>query len=156
MRVIRENMIADGSLTAVCQAAAQLLDGQAESLQYSWHQDRAAVRDLVEQIMALTDSAVRCPPDSDLERRLIRLRWSALLFLTNLADSQATAVQIGETLLADCERVLGPDHPDTSSARGGLALAYQRAGRIAEAVVLGEQTLVVRERTLRFYTAVTR
>ena len=51
MRVIRENMIADGSLTAVCQAAAQLLDGQAESLEYSWHQDRAAVRDLVEQIM---------------------------------------------------------------------------------------------------------
>ena len=52
MRVIREQLAAENSLTAVCTAAAQLLDGLAGSLSRTWHQDRGAVRDLVEQIMA--------------------------------------------------------------------------------------------------------
>ena len=69
MRVIRENLAADGALTAVCQAAARLLDGLAASLDERWHEDRAATRDLVEQIMALDESAARCPPGSDLDRR---------------------------------------------------------------------------------------
>ena len=36
---------------------------------------------------------------------------------------------IGERLVADQERVLGPDHPDTLAARNNLALAYRAAGR---------------------------
>ena len=77
MRVIRENLAADGALTAVCQAAAGLLDGLAASLGERWHEDRAATRELVEQIMALDESAARCPPGSDLDRGMIRLRWWA-------------------------------------------------------------------------------
>ena len=68
MRVIRENLAAGGALTAVCQAAARLLDGLAASLGERWHEDRAVTRDLVEQIMALDESAARCPPGSDLDR----------------------------------------------------------------------------------------
>ena len=74
MRVIRENLAADGALTAVCEAAARLLDGLAASLGERWHEDRAATRDLVEQIMALDESAARCPPGGDLDRRMIRLQ----------------------------------------------------------------------------------
>ena len=81
MRVIRENLAAGNALTAVCEAAARLLDGLAESLSESWHEDRAATRDLVEQIMALDESAARCPPGSALDRRMIRLRWWAVWFL---------------------------------------------------------------------------
>ena len=55
---------------AVCAAAAQLLAGLAKSLGRSWHQDRGAVRDLVEQIMALSESSVACPADSALVRRI--------------------------------------------------------------------------------------
>jgi hypothetical protein len=77
MRVIRENLAADGALPAVCQAAARLLDGLAASLDERWHEDRAATRELVEQIMALDESAARCSPGSDLDRRMIRLRWWA-------------------------------------------------------------------------------
>ena len=113
MRVIRENLAAGDALTAVCQAAARLLDGLAASLSERWHEDRAATRDLVEQIMALDESAARCPPGSDLDRRMIRLRWWALVFLDDLGDSPAQAIVIGERLVADQERVLGPDHPDT-------------------------------------------
>jgi tetratricopeptide (TPR) repeat protein len=146
MRVIRENLAATNSLTTVCQAAADLLDGLAESLRMSWHENRAATRDLVEQIMALYESAAGCPPDNDLDRSLIRLRWWAVGLLNFLADSAAQVIAISEPLLADQERVLGPDHPDTLSARNNLAAAYHAAGRVDEAVSLDEQNLAARER----------
>jgi hypothetical protein len=38
-----------------------------------------------------------------------------------------------EQTLADRERVLGPDHPDTLNSRDNLATAYQAAGRTEEA-----------------------
>ena len=79
MRVIREILAASDSLSAVCTAAARLLDARAESLDPSWHKDPAATRDLVEQIMALYESSARCPADSALVRRLIRLRLWAVL-----------------------------------------------------------------------------
>jgi hypothetical protein len=34
-----------------------------------------------------------------------------------------------ERTLADRERLLGPDHPDTLTSRNNLANAYQEAGR---------------------------
>jgi tetratricopeptide (TPR) repeat protein len=148
MRAIRENLAATGSLAAICGAAARLLDGLAESRSKSWHEDRAAVRDLVEQIMALDESTARCPPGSDLDRPMMRLRFWALFFLNYLGDSAAQAIVIGEQLLADQERILGPDHPYTLNARNSLALAYRAAGRTAEAISLDEQTLAVRERLL--------
>ena len=133
---------------AVCAAAAQLLDGLAASLRRTWHEDRAAVRDLVEQIMALYESSAGCPADSALVRRMIRLRWWAVWFLNLLGDSAAQSILIAEPLLADQERVLGADHPDTLATRNNLANAYQDAGRTAEAITLHEQTLADRERVL--------
>jgi hypothetical protein len=106
MRIIRENLAARDSLTAVCQATAQLLYRMARSLSERWHQDLAAARELVEQIIALEHSAARCPADNDLESSLIGLRWSALWYLNQLGDSPAQAVPIGERLLPDQERVL--------------------------------------------------
>jgi uncharacterized protein DUF4062 len=58
-RVTRENLAATGTLTEVCLSAARLLNQLAESLSENWHEDRAASRDLVEQIMALDESAAR-------------------------------------------------------------------------------------------------
>ena len=146
MRVIRENLAAGGALTAVCQAAAGLLDGLAVSLNERWHGDRAGTRELVEQILALDESAARCPPGGDLDRDMIRLRLWATMFLVRLGDSTAQAIMIGERLVADQERVLGPDHPDTLTARNNLAVAYQVAGRLDEAISLHKQALAARER----------
>ena len=146
MRVIRENLAAGGALTAVCQVAAGLLDGLAASLEERWHEDRAVTRDLVEQILALDESAARCPPGSDLDRAMIRLRLRATWFLANLGDSTAQAIVIGERLVADQERVLGPDHPDTLAAHNNLAGAYRDAGRLDEAISLYERTLADYER----------
>jgi hypothetical protein len=146
MRVIRENLASDGSLTAICQAATRLLDGLAESLNERWHEDRAAARDLVEQITALRQSAVRCPPDSDLELGMIRLSLWAAVFVGRTGDSMAEVILINEWLLASEEQAQGPDHPQTLATRSFLATAYQDAGRLDEAITLHEQTLATRER----------
>ena len=60
----------------------------------------------------------------------------------------AIVIYLMPDILADQKRMLGADHPDTLAVRMGLALAYQRAGRTAEAVLLFEQTLADRERVL--------
>jgi len=104
MRVIRENLASGNVLTTVCEAAARLLDGLAASLSGSWNEDRAATRDLVEQIMALYQSVARCPPGGGLDRRMIQLRWWAAGYLGDLADSEAQTIGIGERLAADQKR----------------------------------------------------
>jgi tetratricopeptide (TPR) repeat protein len=148
MRVVRENLAAGNALSVVCQTAARLLDGLAASRAKNWHEDRAATRDLVEQIMALDESAAGCPPGSDLNYRMLGLQGWAAGFLNRLGDSAAQSVVIGERLLPARERALGPDHPETLAAQNNLANAYQAAGHTAEAITLHEQTLAARERAL--------
>jgi Tetratricopeptide repeat len=78
----------------------------------------------------------------------LRLRGWALWFLVDLGDSAAQAIAVGEPLLPDSERVLGPDHPDTLNSRNNLAHAYGAAGRAAEAIPLHQRTLADYERIL--------
>jgi tetratricopeptide (TPR) repeat protein len=148
MRVIREQAAARSALAGVCTAAAALLDDLAVSLEWSWHEDRTAARDLVEQVTALDSAAAPCRDDDCLTRLMIRLRGWAVFFLKVLGDSTAQLIAIAESLLADRERVLGRDHPDTLRTRNNLADAYMAAGRTAEAVALYEQNLTDRERVL--------
>jgi hypothetical protein len=53
-----------------------------------------------------------------------------------------------ESVLADCHRVLGPNHPDTLTCRSDLAAAYEMDGRLDEAISLYAHTLAIRERVL--------
>jgi tetratricopeptide (TPR) repeat protein len=68
--------------------------------------------------------------------------------LTKQGDGGPYAIAMGEPLIANLDRVLGPDHPDTLSARNSLAEAYHAAGRIADAIPLVRQILATRERLL--------
>ncbi len=145
---MREQLAAEDSLTPVCAAAADLLDGMARSLSTTWHQNRPAVRDLIEQIMTLYESTAACPANRALVLQTVRLRSWAVWFFYEVGDSAAQAILIAEPLLAYRERVLGADHPDTLGTRGNLALAYRAAGRAAEAITLHEQNLADRERVL--------
>jgi tetratricopeptide (TPR) repeat protein len=149
MRVIRERLARQGRLAATCQAAADALQARAEALYEVW-QDRPARRDLVEQILAVHEHAAAFSGEdgSDLTQTVLRLRGWALWFLNDLGDSAAQAIAVAEPLLADRERVLGPDHPDTLASRNDLALAYRAAGRVAEAIPLHERTLADYERVL--------
>jgi tetratricopeptide (TPR) repeat protein len=149
MRVIRERLTRQDRLAATCQAAAAALQARAGSLEQAW-QDRPARRDLVEQILAVHEHAAAFSGEdgSDLTQAFLLLRGWAVWFLNDLGDSTAQAIAVGEPLLADRERVLGPDHPDTLTSRNNLAGAYQDAGRAAEAIGLHERTLADLERVL--------
>ncbi|EMD25194.1 tetratricopeptide repeat protein [Amycolatopsis azurea] len=50
--------------------------------------------------------------------------------------------------LTGCERVLGPEHPGTLTARNNLAGAYESEGNLGQAIRLYEATLADRERVL--------
>ena len=69
MRVIRENAgRAAAPSTGSARRPRSCSTGWLHHWHEIWHEDRAAARDLVEQIMALDESAARCPPGSDLDR----------------------------------------------------------------------------------------
>jgi hypothetical protein len=147
LRVIRDTLVQQGRLAAVCQAAASALDTRARVLAGS--RDRLAVWDVPEQVTALWQAAALLAGTSgELETALLRLRLWALYYLNELGESAAQAIAVGEPLLDDAKRVLGPDHPSTLGSRGNLANAYQAAGRAAEAIPLHQQTLADRERVL--------
>jgi hypothetical protein len=148
MRVIRENLGASDSLLAVCATAAQLLDTLARSMAETWRQDRPGTLDLVEKLTALAESATACPQDDDMDRRIMRLKGWALFFLNSLGADTAQSIAIGERLLADYERVMGPEDPDTLSWRNNLAIDYRDVGRTADAITLHEQNLTIREQIL--------
>ena len=58
------------------------------------------------------------------------------------------AIPLWESLVAECERTLGDDHPDTLTARNYLAGAYFMARLFGKAVPLFERNLADRERVL--------
>ena len=147
-RVVRGGLARRGRLAAACRAAASALEVSAEAIVKS--QDRAAVREMLGQVTALLENAGAHTDDADekLARTLTRLRFLTLHHLIELGDSVPHAIAIGEPLIADLERVLGPDHPDTLNARNSLAAAYQAAGRVADAIPLFEHILVAQERVL--------
>jgi tetratricopeptide (TPR) repeat protein len=148
MRVVRDELARQGRLTAVCRAAASVLDARARALRGS--RDRLAIRDIPEQVAALQNNMAgpADTADEELAESLLSLRFWALYYLNELGDSVSQAIAVGEQLTADFERVLGHDHPDTLNARNGLAIAYEAAGRIDEAIALHEQTLAAFERVL--------
>ena len=86
-------------------------------------------------------------PDRDIAGRILAARSWAVRQLCAAADL-TRAIDLGRKVLADCERVLGCDHPDALTSRNNLAYAFHSAGRLAEAIPLLEHTLADRERIL--------
>lgn len=79
---------------------------------------------------------------------LLRLRGQSVYLLNMLGDRAELAISAAEPLVADCERMLGADHPDTLASRSNLAVAYRAAGRTTEAFPLYQRTLADCERVL--------
>ena len=128
-RVVREFLARRERLTAAYRAAASVLLARADAL--GGVPDRQAVREMSRHVTALLDSIDCTGADAD-----------------ELGDNAPQAIVVGESLTADLERVLGPDHPDTLTVQNNLAAAYRDAGRFTEAIPLFERTLAARERTL--------
>jgi tetratricopeptide (TPR) repeat protein len=149
MRVIRELRAHDGSLGATGLAVTRLLFAVSDSLKPAW-QNPDATRDLIQHIMALYEHLMPLLTDTDrdLMVKLLVLRERAISRLTELGDSPAREIQYIQPMLAEYEHFLGANDPTTVRIRNNLAAAYLKAGRIAEAMPLSEQTLADQERLL--------
>jgi hypothetical protein len=147
LRVVRERLAQQGRLGWVCQDTASMLNAHAAALKGSL--DRLAVRDVPEQVAALQLVAAGLADETgELEAALAQASFWALQHLNELGDSAAQAISVGESVVEDLERVLGPDHPDTLQSRNNLANAYHDASRVAEAIPLHERTMADMERVL--------
>ena len=147
-RIVRDGLARRDRLVAVCRAAVAALDTRAAALAGS--QDRVAIRDILGQVTALRENVAGSAAEADEEfaKTLLSLRFWALYDLNELGDSASQAIVVGKSLVVDSERVLGFDHPDTLTSQNNLAVAYQVAGRPAEAIPLFERTLAALERLL--------
>lgn len=149
LRVVRDVLASQGRLPGLCRAAALVL--RAREAARAGSQDRPALRDIADQIIALRDSAAAAPSfghDGELAGMLTGLQLRALYILNRLGDSAQQAIAIGEPLVKDLGKLAGPDHPETLNARSDLAEAYRAAGRLAEATALHEQVLAAKEQLL--------
>jgi tetratricopeptide (TPR) repeat protein len=149
MRVARERLAGEGGLSAMVDTAVLVLADVADGFGEAWR-DPAGVRELAGQVSAVV-ACLAAHPDvfaGEAPAGLLRLRLRAVYLLNKLGDSTGLAILAAEPLAADCERLLGADHPDTLSAWTNVAYAYKAAGRTAEAIALYERTLAVGERLL--------
>jgi tetratricopeptide (TPR) repeat protein len=147
MRVVRERLTSEGTLSAISAGAVQLLAQLAWDMDDPWR-GLIGVRELAGQVSALAghlaghlDGAER-----ELVADLLRLRLQAVGLLNMVNDSTDQAIAAAEPLGAECELALGADHPDTLTSRSLLAWAYLNARQAPEAIELFEQNLSVRER----------
>ena len=146
-RVLRERDQARGQWAEAVAAALNLLEPLLFPEPEAWSRREEGAR-LGAQVEALWDAdAGTGTGDRDLALRQLRARSWAVRHMRAAADlSRAIAAGIGT--LADSERVLGADHPDTLTSRDNLAGAYQAAGLLEEAIPLYERTLADSERVL--------
>ena len=149
MRVAVERQAQEGSLAGLGAGTAGLLSMVTRALDQP-RQNRSAARDTVQQIMVLHEHLAPYLGEQDgaLTETLLRLRRWAIGCLNDLGDSFVQAIEYGQSLVADHERVLGETHPDTLTSRSNLAAAYRAAGRLDESIPLYERTLADREQVL--------
>ncbi|MFI6744136.1 tetratricopeptide repeat protein [Nonomuraea sp. NPDC050451] len=145
-RVLRDRAAYHGDLNAVIGQAIDLLSAFNATLPdgvKTWTA-RAAVEMLIDQ----TDTLYRhLSSDDDLPPDLLTLRAWCGQYLTDLADL-SRAIPLYKATLADFERVLAADHPNTLTTRSNLADAYRAAGDLERAIPLHEATLADSERVL--------
>ena len=149
MRVCVEGQAQDGGLAGLGTGVAGLLSVVTEALAEPWR-NRPAARDAIEQITALNEhlGPYLGEQDAELAATLMRARSWVIWCLNELGDSPVQAIEYGKNLLPDYERVLGKSHPDILRSRTHLAIAYQEAGRLDEAIPLLERILADSERVL--------
>jgi tetratricopeptide (TPR) repeat protein len=147
MRVLRERASHDGRLPEIGHQAIRLLDCWQQSIGETWRA-RPVAYDFARQVSALNSQFTPDPDEAVTVTKLLDLRNHALLRLRELEDSAVQGVEFGEQLVSDSERIRGPHHVGTVSARSNLSAVYHQAGRIGEAIGSCEQVVTDRERIL--------
>ncbi|SDT83483.1 Tetratricopeptide repeat-containing protein [Streptomyces sp. TLI_053] len=112
----------------------------ADALAETWPEHEHTARDLTTVLRANTDTLT-----THADNHLWHPNGHPLLFTAGTSLNNTglfgVAVTHWQSLAADAERLLGGEHPDTLSARAGLAVSYRQAGRTGEATDLQERVL---------------
>ncbi len=147
MRIVRDKMIREGRFAAFCVSLGDALIKRAASVRKDWEQ--SAVRDLVDQMKALTGHmASISEATGKVTRCMLQLRLEQARFLDDLGDAPMRAIKAGISLLADAERYLDAEDRFTMTCRHNLAIAYQQAGVRDKAIALHEKNLDDRQQVL--------
>ncbi|MFD0467061.1 tetratricopeptide repeat protein [Nonomuraea thailandensis] len=144
-RVLCDRAARHGDFDAVLDQAVALLQDYADTLPDgagTW-----AARAAVEMLIDQCDALYRRVPAGELPDDLLALRIWCGRALYDLAEL-ARAGQLLDATLADCVRVLGPDHLHALACRTYLAFTYREAGDLGRAIPLYEATLADCERML--------
>ena len=137
-QVYRETYLIDQKMfRAARTCAAVLLNGINVDRLDNFEQQRLETHNLVEQISAVTYQGHSQSLFSD--PSFVSILATTLRYATDLGMPQL-ALTITESVTQAYD-TLGADHPDTLASRNNLAIAYQDAGKLEEAITLYEQNL---------------
>jgi tetratricopeptide (TPR) repeat protein len=147
-RIVRDKLMSEGRFATFCVDVGDALIKRAASVRENWTQ--SAVRDLVDQIKALTDHMGSIPQGTDdkVTRCVLQLRLEQARFLDDLGGSPTRAIEAGIALVADAESFFGAEDRCTLTCRHNLAIAYQQAALRDKAVTLHKKNLDDRQRIL--------
>lgn len=144
--VARDARRHDDSLAPVVDRGAEMLATVAKQHHMGGWRRRQRGLHLVGHVETLATAARPCTDRISRMDLLLDLRaWAVRLLLQHLADTNRILGQ-AETLAADCEALLGTEHPTTVTSWNCLATAYEQASRYAEAVALFVRALVAAAR----------
>ncbi|WP_327713731.1 tetratricopeptide repeat protein (plasmid) [Streptomyces sp. NBC_00464] len=121
-------------------AAPAIAEAAAGALLALWPEADHTAPGLAAALRANTDTLATCTDDlitTPGGRALLFRAGNSLLH----AGLYAAGVSHWQAVALDGERVLGPEHPDTFTARNSLAVSYSHAGLFHEAIRIGEQVV---------------
>jgi tetratricopeptide (TPR) repeat protein len=132
-----------GALSAIVAVDARFPENVA--LPASW----ALCEQLLPHALALADTPGNPDPDAgDAGARLIDLLNRVSRYLHHADPPGARSLATAKATLAHARRLLSRDHPHTLTSRSHLATAYQRAGRLDDAIAIFEALLAEDERII--------
>jgi tetratricopeptide (TPR) repeat protein len=129
-RTVREITLAD-SMPRIARVAA-------DALLALWPDGDHLDRDLAVVLRANTDVLYTHAGDALWHPNPHPLLWRAGHSLLQ-AGQHTAAITHWQHTSATAQRILGPEHPDTLTARANVASSYRQAGRTAEAITLLEE-----------------
>ncbi|WP_433521626.1 FxSxx-COOH system tetratricopeptide repeat protein [Nocardia pseudovaccinii] len=145
-RVIREQRITTPrEKTAIANTALAIISPDLDDELVARTQP-AVVTTAASHVEALWDTTLRQRADSDVVRAALSMRILAVHRMTNSSVDGSAAIRLGHRALLDCDKILGPDHPDSLATRSNLARAYKSARQLDKAIPLFEATLTGHER----------
>ncbi|HEY2204062.1 MAG TPA: tetratricopeptide repeat protein [Pseudonocardia sp.] len=146
--VVSDRLRAEDALVGVIADAADVLTQATFGEDQAW--DRRGEGDLlVAHVAALSTGAGSVAGSLPVEtsERVLGLRQWATRQLSAVGDG-ARAVELAESIRAECETLLGSEHPDSLAASDNLVIAYVAAGRAADGLPLARDVLSTRVQVL--------